>query len=286
MNNPVSPEDQQQPSAANTPSSQDSLLSYLTYWPAIAAGLLISMGILGLGFGRPNPFLVWIPLLVLGGLILVAIITFPRPKKHKEEPWEKRAREAALAAKATAQQQPEVSSAADAPTVTETSAVAPAAEAPKAAAAPVAAGDVDVLILWGSETGTAQGLAEMTENKLKDSGLSARAVSMGGITLEALPGFGKVLLITSTWGDGEPPSNAIDLWEAFQKRKVDLSNTRFSVLALGDTAYPQFCKCGKDFDEFLESQGAQRMHPRVDCDLDYEAPFEKWLSGIQKVIGS
>lgn len=282
MNNLVSPEEQQQ-GAASPQNFKYTMLGYISFWPAIVAGLLIVMAIFGLGTTRThNQLLIWLPVFVLAGLLLVAIIMMPRAKKHQEEPWEKRAREAALNAKAAPAET----------AVTQTEAVAKPdstpAEAPKAAApaAPVVAGDVDVLIMWGSETGTAQGLAEMTESKLKDTGLSARAVSMGGITLEALPGFKKVLVITSTWGDGEPPSNAIDLWEAFQKKKVDLSNTRFSVLSLGDTAYPQFCKCGKDFDEFLESQGAQRLHPRVDCDLDYDAPFEKWLSGVQKVIGS
>jgi sulfite reductase (NADPH) flavoprotein alpha-component len=286
MNNPVPPV---APTAASQKEEPQidfkyTLLGYISYWPAIVAGLLITMGMFALSPDPRHPWLVWLPLLLLGGLLLVAIAMYPRLKKQQEEPWEKREREAALHAKV----------APAAPTVEASAAQAQEAapaeapvEAPKAApAAPVVAGDVDVLIMWGSETGTAQGLAEMTETKLKDTGLSARAVSMAGVTLDALPGFKKVLVITSTWGDGEPPSNAIDLWEAFQKKKVDLSNTRFSVLALGDTAYPQFCKCGKDFDEFLASQGAQRLHPRVDCDLDYEAPFEKWLSGVQKVIGS
>ena len=147
------------------------------------------------------------------------------------------------------------------------------------------AGDVDVLILWGSETGTAQGLAEMTESRMKDAGLTARAVSMAAVKANHLAGFGKVLVITSTWGDGEPPSNGIDLWEALQKEKVDLSKTGFSVLSLGDTAYPLFCKCGKDFDEFLAKQGGQRLFARVDCDLNYEANFDKWLKGVQSALG-
>ena len=279
MNNPASLEEQAQHSEA----LQYAPVSYLKFWPAIIAGLLISVGIIGLSPVPQTSLLVWIPPALLGVMILAAIITIPRLKKAKEESWEKRAREEALAAEEAAKAQPAATAkpeavAAEAPKTAE-----PAA-APAQAAAPVVAGDVDVLILWGSETGTAQGLAEMTEAKLKDNGMSARAVSMGNVTLNALPGFGKVLMITSTWGDGEPPSNAIDLWESFQKQKVDMSNTRFSVLSLGDTAYPQFCKCGKDFDEFMESQGAKRLHPRVDCDLDYEANFEKWLSGVQQSI--
>jgi flavodoxin len=283
MNNPASPEAQTQ-QLDNNEALQYAPISYLQYWPAIVVGVIISAGIIGLGPNKATPLLVWIPPAILIALLLLAIITMPIRKKAKEEAWEKRAREEALAAaeaaQAKAQEAPVAAAAQEAAPVE-----AAPAEAPKAAEAPVVAGDVDVLILWGSETGTAQGLAEMTESKLKDTtGLSARAVSMANVTLNALPGFSRVLIITSTWGDGEPPSNGIDLWESFQKQKVDMSKTRFSVLSLGDTAYPQFCKCGKDFDEFMESQGAQRLHPRVDCDLDYEANFDKWLSGIQQAI--
>ncbi len=256
-------------------------IGYLSFWPAIVLGLLICMGIMGLLPTFTLPGLGWLPLLILGALLILAIVTMPRARKPKEEPWERRARELAEA-KALAQGSDEAAP--------DDASVAPAAaetveEAPLAAVAPVVAGDVDVLVLWGSETGTAQGLAEMTETRIKDAGLSARAVSMAAVKASHLAGFAKVLVITSTWGDGEPPSNGIDLWEALQKEKVDLSKTGFSVLALGDTAYPLFCKCGKDFDEFLAKQGGQRLFSRVDCDLNYEANYDKWLKGVLSALG-
>jgi len=284
MNNAVSPSEHQ-----HTVVTEDeftySPLGYLSFWPAILAGLLICMGILGLSPHADIRYLFWLAPLLLGALILLALFAIPRPKKHKEEAWEKRAREAAEAAALAAQEAAASKEAVSTDSTITKTEETPVAEVPKAApAAPVVAGDVDVLILWGSETGTAQGLAEMTESKLKDAGHMARAVDMANVKLNNLPGFNKILVITSTWGDGEPPSNAIDMWEAFQKEKVDLSKSAFSVLSLGDTAYPQFCKCGKDFDEFLASQGAQRLHPRVDCDLDYEANFDKWVKGVQSAI--
>jgi len=279
MNNEVPPSEHQQ-SGVTEEDYKYSAVGYLSFWPAIAAGLLICMGILGL---VPHPDiqqLAWIAPLLLGLLILLAIMAMPRAKRPKEEAWETRAREAAAAAAAFT---PAPAPVAAAP--------APAAEAkpveapkPAAAPAPVVAGDVNVLILWGSETGTSQGLAEMTETRLKNAGHTARAISIGDVKLNQLAGFNNVLVLTSTWGDGEPPSNAIDMWEALQNQKVDLSKTHFSVLSLGDTAYAQFCKCGKDFDEFLAAQGAKRIFPRVDCDLDYDANFEKWVSGVQAAI--
>ncbi len=273
MTNPASPE----PTPGNAPESAQSSLSlwYLQYWPALIIGVLLSMGIMGINGEQIPAILIWLPALVAVFLLILAILRVPRAKKHKETAWEKRARQAALKADAHAGEHGTEQTVAEA---------APVAEAPAPQAAPVVAGDVDVLILWGSETGTAQGLAEMTENRIKEAGKSAKAISMANIKLDQLPGFGKILLLTSTWGDGEPPSNAIDLWEAFQKQKADLSKTGFSVLAIGDTGYPLFCKCGKDFDEFFAKMGAQRIFPRVDCDLDYEANFEKWLTGVQKAL--
>lgn len=270
-----------QQSAVTEEELKYSPVGYLSYWPAIVAGILICMAIFGV---MPHPsvrLLVWLPVLLFVALLLLAIVNMPRARKPKEESWEKRAREAAEA-KALAKEAAAALGIVD--SAAEEVVVEKVVEAPKAAAAPIVAGDVDVLILWGSETGTAQGLAEMTESKLKDGGLTARAVSMGAVTVNHLPGYKKVLVITSTWGDGEPPSNGIDMWEALQKEKVDLSNTGFSVLSLGDTAYPLFCKCGKDFDEFLAAQGGKRIHPRVDCDLNYEANFDKWLNGVQAAI--
>lgn len=281
MTQPVPPE--HNPKSDLETAQASSALWYLQYWPAILVGLLLSMGIIGLSADQVPAFVIWLPPALAMVLLLVAIITAPRIKKPKETPWDKREREAALLAPKT----PQAESTDMAKAVTLAGAEAPASAevtpAPQATAA-IVAGDVEVLVLWGSETGTAQGLAEMTESKLKDAGKTARAVSMGSVKLEQLPGFNKVLILTSTWGDGEPPSNAIDLWEACQKQKVDMSKTGFSVLSLGDTAYPEFCKCGKDFDAFLEKMGAQRIFPRVDCDLNYEANFDKWLSGVQQAL--
>lgn len=253
---------------------------YLQYWPAILVGVALSMGIIGLGGQQVPAFLIWLPPFLALVLLLIAILIAPRAKKHQETPWERRERETAERQQSTttvtASTQAASSVEPDAPAVV-------AAEAQPAVE--VVAGDVDVLVLWGSETGTAQGLAEMTEKRLQGAGKTARAISMAQVKLEQLAGFNNVLVLTSTWGDGEPPSNAIDLWESFQKKTADLSKTRFSVLALGDTAYTEFCKCGKDFDAFLEKMGAKRLHVRVDCDLNYEANYEKWFSGVQQALG-
>jgi sulfite reductase (NADPH) flavoprotein alpha-component len=61
---------------------------------------------------------------------------------------------------------------------------------------------------------------------------------------------------------------------------LDLRGVHYSVLALGNTTYDQFCKCGRDFDAALERHGACRIYPRVDCDVDYDAPARLWFDGV------
>lgn len=142
----------------------------------------------------------------------------------------------------------------------------------------------NIAILWGSETGTAQYLAETTELKLKAEGFQSQSIDMSDMKLDALPDYATILVITSTWGDGDPPSNAMDLLGALQAKTIDLSNSAFGVCALGDTAYYQFCKCGKDFDEALIKQGAKRLLPMQECDIDYDAPYEQWLQGVMTAL--
>lgn len=141
-----------------------------------------------------------------------------------------------------------------------------------------------IAILWGSETGTAQSLAETAEIKLTEKGFSAKEIDMSDIKLDQLKDYSKLLIVTSTWGDGDPPSNAYNLLEELLSKQIDLQGLPYSVCAIGDKAYYQFCKCGKDFDEVLEKHGGKRFYPLQECDIDYEAPFEQWLQGVITTI--
>src|SRR5207248_5897725 len=90
-----------------------------------------------------------------------------------------------------------------------------------------------------------------------------------------------VLVIVSTHGEGDPPDTAKELHEFLHgKKAARLENTRYSVLALGDTSYEHFCKTGRDFDERLQALGAQRIHPRVDCDVDYDDSAAAWIDAV------
>lgn len=149
-----------------------------------------------------------------------------------------------------------------------------------AAAAPSAPSSIPLTILFGTESGNAEELAAQAKKAAAAKGFQARMVDMGDYKTAELAKEKNLMVIVSTWGDGEPPDRAVTFYEYFMGDQAPkMENARFSVLALGDTAYEKFCQIGKDFDARLEQLGAKRFHPRTDCDLDYEGPFKKWLDG-------
>ncbi len=143
----------------------------------------------------------------------------------------------------------------------------------------VAGPTVDVL--YGSESGNAEALAQRTRKSLSKKGLQARVHDLSEVSPADLSGMTHVLMISSTWGDGDPPDNALEFHQAVMSPQAPkLPGLKFSVCALGDTSYEKFCQTGKDFDRRFEELGAQRLAQRVDCDVDFESPYQAWLDGL------
>ncbi len=141
-------------------------------------------------------------------------------------------------------------------------------------------------ILFGSQTGTAEGLAKKMAKEAGKRGFAATVLDMAQTDLAKLAAEKNLLVITSTYGDGEPPDNAKALHAALKAAgDRPLTSVRFSVCSLGDTNYAQFCQCGKDLDAWFERLGATRVTPRTDCDLDYDAPFTAWLDAALNALG-
>lgn len=139
----------------------------------------------------------------------------------------------------------------------------------------------DVTILYGSQTGNAQGLAENTGKTLEAKGFNVTVSSMNDFKSNNLKKLENLLIVVSTHGEGEPPDNALSFHEFLHGRRAPkLENFRFSVLSLGDSSYEFFCQTGKEFDVRLAELGGERLYPRVDCDLDFEEPANKWLKGV------
>ena len=143
----------------------------------------------------------------------------------------------------------------------------------------------NILVLYGTQTGNAESLAEEAAEKASEFGMKANVCGMDEITSESLLGYDRTLLITSTYGDGEMPDNAQVLWDEMNKDSAPrLEKTHFAVLGLGDTSYDLFCQAAVDWDKRLEALGGHRVMDRVDCDLDYEEPFSDWITKVMPVL--
>ncbi len=154
-----------------------------------------------------------------------------------------------------------------------------------AGAAPAQAASPQLTVLYGTESGNAESLADQTVKAAGKYGFKAKAVNMADLKVAKLKELENLLVIVSTWGEGDPPETAVDFYESFMSEKAPkLEKTRYSVLGLGDTSYEHFCKMGKDFDARLEALGAKRVHDRVDCDVDFDDDFAAWHVAALKAL--
>ncbi len=145
---------------------------------------------------------------------------------------------------------------------------------------------IPVTILWGSQTGNAEGVAKKLMKVLKGGNYEPEVFDMAVYDQSRLANEKNLLIITSTYGDGEPPDNAADLHEYVMGDGVpSLAGVNFSILALGDSEYPDYCQCGIEFDQRLEHFGAKRMFRRIDCDVDYDEEFAEWKQGVLAAMG-
>ena len=148
-----------------------------------------------------------------------------------------------------------------------------------AVAAPVAEA-LKVLVLYGTESGNAEGLADKLSKTAKKKGFKPTLKNMSELSPTDLKKHENILTIISTWGDGEPPESATEFYNGFMAEELDLKGVNYSVLALGDTSYEKFCQTGKDFDARFEALGATRIADRVDCDVDFDDDYSDWSGNV------
>lgn len=147
--------------------------------------------------------------------------------------------------------------------------------------APAAADGRTLTVLFASETGNSEGLAKELAAQAKAIGLNVQLNDMADYKTRRLKDEQDLLLIASTHGEGDPPQGAADIFEFLEGRKAPrLEHVRFSVLALGDSTYERYCEAGRRLDRRLEDLGARRLHPRTDCDVDYEEPAAAWIAAV------
>lgn len=132
-------------------------------------------------------------------------------------------------------------------------------------------------ILYGSQTGNARHLAEQIAVQAQQQGLNAKVVDLADYKTSQLKNEKYLLIVTSTYGEGEPPENADSFYKfLYSKKAPELKELKYAVLGLGDTSYEFFCKTAQDFDQRLTELGAQVFHPRAELDVDYNDAAKIW----------
>ena len=136
-------------------------------------------------------------------------------------------------------------------------------------------------ILYGSHTGNGEGIAETLMEMATEKGFNARVVDMEEFDPQELEKEQILFVIVSTHGEGDPPLAAEKL-HAYLKdySGPPLDKIKYAVFALGDSSYQFYCQTGKDFDQYLEKAGAERIMDRVDADVDFEEPAEEWMTQV------
>lgn len=150
----------------------------------------------------------------------------------------------------------------------------------------IAAAPQKVTIAYGTETGNSKKLAADFAAKAKKVGINAKLVSLDQYRLNDLTKEDYFVTVISTQGDGEPPVAAKKFYDHIHQNGFTVPKMKYSVLALGDTSYPMFCKTGEEFDLQFEKLGATRFAPLQKCDLDYETEANEWFNKVLQSINA
>lgn len=118
----------------------------------------------------------------------------------------------------------------------------------------------DLLIVWASQSGNAQQLAEQLQQQLSRAGKSADCLALDQLSSSLLQNSTQIIFIVSTFGEGEAPEHA-RLFLKNVSTNCHLQHLNIQVLGLGDRRYPDFCKFAEQLQARLVAQGATLRAP-------------------------
>lgn len=142
-----------------------------------------------------------------------------------------------------------------------------------------------VTILFASQTGNAEVIARELAQHLSAAGVSAQLSCMADYPVAALARERLLLIVTSTYGDGDPPDNGLAFWHFLQSAQApSLSHLHYAVLALGDSSFARFCQHGKNIDARLSALGARALIPQTSCDAGFQTTMTQWVTQITATL--
>jgi sulfite reductase (NADPH) flavoprotein alpha-component len=143
-----------------------------------------------------------------------------------------------------------------------------------------------ITIAYGTETGNSKKVATQLAARAKQLKIHPKVVSLEQYKLTELEKEEYFFTIVSTHGDGEPPAAAKKFYDHIHSTQTNLQKLKYSVLALGDTAYPLFCKTGNDVDERFQKLGGTRIAERRNCDIDFDGEASAWMDDVMSKLMS
>ncbi len=143
-----------------------------------------------------------------------------------------------------------------------------------------------ITITYGTETGNSKKIATDFAARAKKNGIQVKLISLDQYRLNDLPKEEYFFTIVSTHGDGEPPAAAKKFYDHIYNNGFKFDKLKYSVLALGDTSYPLFCKTGEDIDDQLNKLGGNRIAPLRKCDLEFDEEANDWFDKVLLSLNS
>jgi sulfite reductase (NADPH) flavoprotein alpha-component len=141
-----------------------------------------------------------------------------------------------------------------------------------------------ISLVFGTETGNSKRLATNLAAVAKKKGVNVRLTALDQYRMADLTSEEYFFVVISTQGEGDPPAPAKNFYDQIHQLPIQLANVKYSVLALGDTSYPLYCKTGEDIDTQLQKLGANRVVPLQKCDVDYEEDAQQWFEQVLNIL--
>ena len=142
------------------------------------------------------------------------------------------------------------------------------------------------IVAYASQTGNAEALAQQTLATLRLAGIAAQLSELSELDADDLRRAERILFLVSTYGEGDAPDAAAAFASRLMTTELPLAQLHYAVLALGDSAYGQFCGFGRALDAWLAARGAQSLFPRIEVDRSADAAIALWRQQLSHLAGT